>query len=226
MNQKGFSASIGLIILLVIAFMGGIGWYVARHNKPEQSETNTNKVNYVEATDSAKTFSFSYPQTWTIKPYEWVSSGDEGGPAKPEPDWTKETKPITLAAPNNKEVNIEIRMESYEYYGENRDDGKSFDDLLAFVKEDHFAKILFEGEKEDGHKALFTRVDYLGPPDAKVESFTDHRYYFDNGNTVLRVEFREKYHHDWPDDEKGPDINNSRYLPDFEHVVNSIKFIR
>ena len=173
---------------------------------------------YISATDSAGTFSYEYPDNWAIEPYVWQYAGD-GIPPK-EPDWSKESKPITLYPIADRNVTISINQSKYGIY-----DWKSYDALKASVKEDYFAKILFDGKRPDGHDALFSRVDYLGPPDAKVESFTDHRYYFDNNKSVVSVEFREKYHHDWPDDETGPDIDNSKYKSDFEHIANSIKFL-
>lgn len=172
---------------------------------------------YISATDSTGSFRYKYPDDWAIEPYIWQYAGD--GPVPKEPDWNKESKPITLYPIEDRNVTITINQSKYGIY-----DWKSYSALKASVKEDYFAKILFEGKRVDGHEALFSRVDYLGPPDAKVESFTDHRYYFDNNKSVVSVEFREKYHHDWPDDETGPDIDNTKYLSDFEHIANSIKF--
>lgn len=174
------------------------------------------KRNYITASDSTGTFTFEYPENWIIKPYVWEDCCE--GSAQSEPDWTKETQPITLQLADDETVTITITAEKYGDYWD------SLKALKASVREDYFAKVLFEGTRDDGHQALFARVDYLGPPDAKVESFTDHRYYFDYGNKVLRAEFREKYHHDWPDDETGPDIDNSKYLADFERIAESIYF--
>lgn len=220
-NQKGFGSLTLLLAFIVAVIVVGIGIYVFRQQNPALE--NSTKVNFVNASDSSGSFNYHYPDNWVIKSYDWAEHG--GSIGQKEPDWTKETQPITLISKENKAVTINIIEESYEYYGPNRSDGKSFDDLIAYVKEDNFAKTLFNGTREDGHKALFTRVDYLGPPDAKVESFTDHRYYFDNGKSLIRVDFREKYHHDWPDEETGPDIDNSKYLSDFEHIAKSIKFL-
>lgn len=171
---------------------------------------------YVDATDSTGTISYKYPENWALETYIWENCCS--GPPKSEPNWSQESKPITLHPVEDKTVKVTIVAEKYGDYW------KSYDELKNSVKEDYFANILFDGVREDGHMALFTRVDYLGPPDAKVESFTDHRYYFDNGTTVLRVEFREKYHHDWPDEETGPDIDNTKFLSDFEQIAESIKF--
>ncbi len=169
---------------------------------------------YITATDSTGSFSYKYPDDWVIEPYAWVDCCE--GPANTEPDWNKQSKPITLHPADDNKVIVTINSDKYG------DIWKSFKELKASVKEDYFAKILFEGKRIDGHEALFSRVDYLGPPDAKVESFTDHRYYFDNEKSVVRVEFREKYHHDWsPENE----IDYGKYKNDFEHIANSIKFL-
>jgi hypothetical protein len=173
---------------------------------------------YISATDSTNSFSYSYPDNWVIEPYEWVDCCE--GPAKKEPNWSKVSQPITLHPNVDSDAIVTINTAKYGNYS----GYKSFEDLKNSVKEDYFAKILFESTRDDGHEALFSRVDYLGPPDAKVESFTDHRYYFDNGKSFVQVEFREKYHHDWPDDEANPDIDNSEYLSDFEHIAKSFEF--
>lgn len=169
---------------------------------------------YISTTDSTGSFSYKYPDDWVIEPYTWVDCCE--GPVNKEPNWNKQSKPITLHPADNNKVIVTINSDKYG------DAWKSFKDLKASVKEDYFAKILFEGKRVDGHEALFSRVDYLGPPDAKVESFTDHRYYFDNNKSVVRVEFREKYHHDWSPES---DIDYSKYKNDFEHIANSVKFL-
>lgn len=217
-NQKGFSIAFLSVVLVIVVAVGSVAYFVyqRQNNLPEVANVPTTQ--YMEDTDSTGSFSFSYPENWQIEPYVWEDCC--GGPPKTEPDWSKETKPITLHPTGNNSVTVSMVMEKYGSYWD------SYKALEASIKEDYFAKILFEGQREDGHKALFVQVDYLGPPDAKVESFTDHRYYFDNGEFVLKVEFREKYHHDWPDEETGPDINNTAYLLDFEHIANSIKFLK
>lgn len=217
LNSKGFGLVETMLVLAVVVIIGGIGYYVFS-KKPEPKQQPAPTVQYKQETDSTQSFGYSYPENWMIEPYVWEDCC--GGPPDTEPDWSKESKPITLHPSDNSEVDVTITSNKYDEYTYS-----SYESLTASVKEDYFAKILFDGTRDDGHKALFTKVDYLGPPDAKVESFTDHRYYFDNGDTYLVVQFREKYHHDWPDDEAGgPDIDNSKYLADFEHIAKSIKF--
>ncbi len=216
-NQKGLAPVIILVVFVAIAVIGFTSYRVYDNsiNRPDSQNIPTTK--YIKDTDSTKTFSFEYPESWKIVPYVWEDCCNES--PKSEPDWIVESKPITLQSIENEKVMISIAMNEYTIGS-----WASFNDLRASVKEDYFAKILFDGTRDDGHKALFSRVDYLGPPDAKVESFTDHRYYYDNDKTLLSINFREKYHHDWPDNEAAPDINNSQYLADFEHIAKSIKF--
>lgn len=217
-SQKGFGALGVLLLILAIGLVAAVGWSVHNQQKPSETVTTTQSITYKEVMDSSGSFSLSHPETWQMKPYVWDGDCCHGNPIA-EPDWSKESQPITLHPAGDSEVEVTVRAEKYGVYWD------SYEQLKASVKKDYFAKVLFDGVRDDGHEALFTRVDYLGPPDAKVESFTDHRYYFDYGDSVLKVEFREKYHHDWPDDEMPPDIDNSKYLPDFEHIANSVKFL-
>lgn len=214
-GQKGFGAAGLVLVATVVGLIFVVGWQVYSRQDAFDESSHEPAAQYIKTTDSAQIFSYSYPDHWQIEPYVWE---DCCGEIEPEPDWTKVSKPITLSHKYDTKVKITIITDKYG------DLWESFVALKTSVREDFYAKVLYEGTRPDGHEALFSRVDYLGPSDAKVESFTDHRYYFHNGDNVLRVEFREKYHHDWPDEETGPDIDNTRYLSDFEHIANSISF--
>jgi hypothetical protein len=215
-NKKGFGAVNVIITLVVVLTASGIGWQIYKKQNANTTKTATPNIAYKESSDSTDAFTYIYPENWLIEPYNWEVWG--GSVEQSEPDWSQVSKPITLYPTGN--PSAKITMTTIEY----GDFWESYEDLKNKVKEDYFATILFEGQSEAGRKALFAKVDYLGPPDAKVESFTDHRYYYDNGKYVLFIEFREKYHHDWPDDEMGPDIDHSEYLSDFEYIAKSIKF--
>lgn len=211
-RETGFSIVGALIVVVIIALVGLMGWKI--YDSQSADEPKVTEVQYSNVTDTSESFSFAYPDTWVMKPYEpWEPCcGDV-----PEPDWTKEPRPITLHPKDNEQAVVKIVADKYG------DFWASFEDVRSRVKEDYFAKVLFEGKKEHGRDALFSRVDYLGPPDAKVESFTDHRYYFDLGTSLLRVDFREKYHHDWHPDRE---LDDSRYTADFERIAGSIKLLK
>ena len=199
----------GLVVLASGVFIFGATFLLNKSVDIEQQPPIR-----ISATDSTERFSFSYPDGWKIEPYEWGGSGEGDVEAPAEPDWTKVSKPISLILKDNPEVMISLTTSAYGDYW------TTFADLKSKVKEDYFATTLYEGLIDDSHEVLFVRVDYLGPPDAKVESFTDHRYYYDLGSEVLTVEFREKYHHDWYPEQE---LDQSKYLLDFQTIVDSIR---
>lgn len=199
-DSRKYGALVVICIVLLLSVLAAIAYWTT--------------PSYTKANDSTGEINFEYPEDWVTQEYKWKNCCH--GPEKKEPNWQKVTQPIVLSPAENDEVTVSISEEKYGDYW------KSFKALREDVDEDYFATVLFDGMREDGHEALFVRVDYIGPPDANVESFTDHRYYFDKHDSVLMVEFREKYHHDWPDDEMGPDIDNTEYLDEFERIANSI----
>lgn len=204
-KSKKLSFNFNKYVAVIIALLIGLtAWYLIISN----SDKN------ISATDSAGLYSYEYPENWVVKPYIWTSCCE--GPEFAEPDWSVESKPITLSPVNNEDVVINISMQKYGDYWE------SFDAIKASVEEDYFAETIFLGKREDGHDAIFSKVSYLGPPDAKVESFTDYRYFFDNSASVLSIEFREKYHHDWY---LVNNIDYTIYTSDAVQIANSIKFL-
>lgn len=219
--QKGYSAVAVLLLVIIVGLIGATGWYVYDTQNTKNSETSDAATTYLQETDSTKSFSYKYPDSWEIKPYVWENCCE--GPENTEPDWSKVTQPITLSPKSDPTVQVLLNFSEFNEYVSDSEI-EDFEGFKAEIKEDFFATVLFEGRR-GGVDALFVRVDYLGPPDAKVESFTDHRYYYAPGSGVLSIDFREKYHHDWPDDEMGPDIDNTKYLADFELIANSISFI-
>lgn len=181
-RQKGFGLVGLLVAVLTITAVCGAGYYVWNQNKDEATTDTVSTQNtmvYIEKLDSTNAFKYNYSDNWEIQPFMWEDFG--GSIGEVEPDWATVIQPITLYPSDDMEVLVTIVSESYgDYYD-------SYLDLKTKVKEDYFASVLFEGTREDGHEALFAKVDYLGPPDAKVESFTDYRYYFDNGTNYVRI---------------------------------------
>ncbi len=212
-KQRGFTILEILLIVFLLIFVGSAGAYVYQKKVNDKSESTVLTPQDNKASDSTGNFTYSYPENWVSVPYEWdYCCGDL---TEEQPDWNVQSKPITLQPSDNQNVVVTINHTEYS-----EDWWSSFAELEASVKEDYFANILYDGEV-NGHKVLFTRVDYLGPPDAKVESFTDHRYYYDNGDKYIAIEFRENYHHDWyPENE----LDYSMYLSNFEKIANSIIF--
>lgn len=217
-HKYGFSVIEILIVVIGLAAVAASVWYV---NRPEQVPNAPQPIQ-IQASDSTKSFTFNYPDTWEIEPYEWVSNGDEGGPAAPEPDWTIESKPITLRNRSNNKATISIRFaEVNNGFGGRERDATSYDELIKNIQDDYFFTNTFTRITINGNEALYDREDYLGPPDAKVESHVSYYYYFIKDSKMLVVNFVEKYHHDWAPEN---DFNHSEFTQDFDQIAKTINF--
>ncbi len=89
-NQRGFALVEAVLIVIIIALLGGVIWYVIKQNKdtsePASStvgqpvEKDEDKINLDETiTDITKTYKISYPKTWKAMTRE-ISSSGLGGP--------------------------------------------------------------------------------------------------------------------------------------------------
>lgn len=89
-NQKGFAAVEAILIVIIIAMIGGVIWYVIKQNKDVSEPTNStvqqsagevkDDINLdATITDITKTYKISYPETWKAMTRETSSSG-LGGP--------------------------------------------------------------------------------------------------------------------------------------------------
>jgi hypothetical protein len=89
-NQRGFALVEAVLIVIIIALLGGVIWYVVKQNKdtaePATStvgqpvEKDENKINLDKTiTDTNKIYKISYPHTWEAKLLQDSSSG-LGGP--------------------------------------------------------------------------------------------------------------------------------------------------
>ncbi|OVE78816.1 hypothetical protein BVY00_01735 [bacterium G20] len=74
-NQQGFNTVERLLILIIAGLVGFIGWYVY-HNK-HNSRSTSNIASSTQAaganktyTDGSKTYTLSYPSTWTTTKYK------------------------------------------------------------------------------------------------------------------------------------------------------------
>ncbi|MEX2014493.1 MAG: prepilin-type N-terminal cleavage/methylation domain-containing protein [Candidatus Saccharimonadales bacterium] len=94
-NQKGFSVVEILIVIIVIGLLGAVGWLVYDRQKSKTSETQTNTQQKEETpkqeteqteqklintgwkvyTSEKLNLSFEYPESWTVKEEDQISSG-------------------------------------------------------------------------------------------------------------------------------------------------------
>jgi type II secretory pathway pseudopilin PulG len=210
-SQKGFSAVEALLVLLVIGLIGGAGWYVWQKQNDKSTPNNSNEVStvkQVELTDSSKTFSIQYPNSWSAVPYE---APGHDGPARPEPDWSKTPQPITLRNQNNK--NAEIKIDGYANVS------TTIDKEIEAIDKDQFNT--YSKVTINGYEAIKHVLDFAGPSDA--EKYKDITYTVLGNNSKVTLKFRERYSNVTTNGEYDFDATN--LSSDFEKVVNSVKFL-
>ncbi len=213
-NQSGFSVVAIVLVFAMVGILGLAGWRVYGNNKPAQSNTTKNTITTLEHTDTAKTITFKYPGNWTVSKYVYEPCCE--GEPKPEPDWTKVPQPIELR-PSGAHQNIKISI-TVENNGET-----TIDKIWSERTVDKFNT--YEKKKNNGYDAIYQKTDFVGP--AEVEAYIDYRYMIVNGKNSVELYFREKYRHNWNNEEGGGKTNYdaSKYLSDFENIVSSIKFL-
>lgn len=210
-NEKGFSVVEVLIVIVVVGLVGGAGWYIWQKQNDKSASNNTNQVSneaQVEHVDSSKTFSIQYPNSWSVVPYE---APGYDGPARPEPDWSKTPQPITLRSQNNK--NAEISIDGYT------DVNTTIDKEIEAIDKDQFNT--YSKVTINGYEAIKHVLDFVGPSDA--EKYKDTTYIVLGNNSKVTLKFRERYSNVTTNGEYDFDATN--LSPDFEKVVNSIKFL-
>lgn len=211
-NYKGLSRFTILLVAIIIVLVSGAGWYVWQRST-DMSETKKDseipRVNQVEITDSSKTFIVTYPDTWSVVPYE--TPGRDGPTTPPETDWSKMPQPITLRHKNNKYA--EIRIDGYT------DINTTIDKEIAEINKDKFNT--YEKVTINGYEALKHVLDFVGPSDA--EKYKETTYIVLSGSSKVTLKFRERYSNATTNGES--DFDASNLSADFEKVVNSIKFL-
>lgn len=211
-DQSGFSIIGIAIILLVIGTLGVAGWQVfqrqdaSKMDLPKQ-ESQTTKI--VEATDSSQSFTYAYPENWSLQKYIWSDCCE--GPQKTEPDWSKQTQPITLkeqSAPLAAAITV-------DGFGPN-----AIDRAYESRTQDQFNT--YTKLKINGYDALYHVKDFVGPSSA--EKYKDHEYIISNADATksVRLQFRERYSNSTINGES--DFDASDLVADFELIAKSIKF--
>jgi Tfp pilus assembly protein PilV len=214
-NQNGFSAIEALLVLVVVGLVGFIGWYVWNNNKSAQPKTNSasnnlSAVTTVSATDTAKTFSYSYPSNWSVQKYVWTDCCESTTVA--QPDWAKVPQPIKLKE-NKTTVDAAISITG-DNTGANSVD-KEYNNRII----DQFNT--YTELKLNGYDALYHVTDFVGPSSA--EKYKDVEYLLVDGNKSVQVMFEERYSNSTLNGSS--DFNASNLAPDFTKIVNSVKFL-
>lgn len=171
-------------------------------------QTKAENTPLIELSDSSKTFSFQYPSSWKLKEYKWEDCCE--GPAKTEPDWTVVPQPISLLPdPTNISPQVDITAV--------KDGSMTLEDVKSTQIKDQFNT--YEELEINGQKAYYNKLDFVGPSEA--EKYLDHTYYIFDGDTTVKIYFRQSYSNTTVD--SNPKFDGSEYFDEFENLVKSVK---
>lgn len=125
-NTQGFSIVEGLLILVLVALIGGVGWYVVGQKNKDQAKSTTQttskkskerpKIVTYKST-VAQGFSFNYPSDWKVIEDERIGAPNDQGVRLPSDDT------FTI---KNESNNISITFNSITL-----DNASAVDDKLA-----------------------------------------------------------------------------------------------
>lgn len=178
---------------------------------PSLNSSQTSKANRLYV-DTAKYFSFNYPDTWTVKPQEWGVGTD--GPTKPEPDWNKVSRAVSIIPKSGeKGNNVEVATDCKT----TTSDGEETT-VLQSIKD---GKDKFHTQRAvqiNGHDGFYDRLDFVGD----AERYVRHTYYVANDTACLTLVFTESHHHPM----SGTDFNDKANVPLFEAIVQSVAFLK
>jgi hypothetical protein len=67
LNSKGFSVVEGLLVVVILAAIGGVGWYIYNRNSSNSANTSTGSItNFQECKDAGNPVQESYPEKCTV----------------------------------------------------------------------------------------------------------------------------------------------------------------
>lgn len=207
--QSGFSLLIALCALLVLGVIGFMILGVIPNNE-KKTITSTPISNTRLYTDTAHFFTFEYPDSWKVTP---VERGGTDGPVDPEPDWTKVSQPVLLTpgdGHNTNNVRINPGCETQDPNGKTVSTLQNLKD-----RKDRFHTQ--QPQTINGYQGLYDKLDFKGD----AESYLDHTYFVTDGKSCVTFIYRERWKHDM----SNTDFNDTKNVPAFQAVVQSIKFL-
>lgn len=206
LNAKGFAAIEAVLVVVALALIAGTAYYVwhSRDNANSIYSSNSKPTN-VTFVDSTKLYSLQYPSSWKL---QLEQPGGEGT----APDWSKESRGADFVPPNTPANSGNAADVSVSVL-----DATTANSTIASSKQDKFHSV--QNLTINGNKTVYDKLVFTGPSDA--ERYTDDYYYVFHGDKVVRLNFREKYYHNYPYE----NWSDTKNLPGFNSIVQSIKFL-
>lgn len=210
-NQNGFSTIVLAVVILILATVGFAGWKVYESNREADSNSNATHSGATKTyTDTANKFTFTYPSDWSTT---FAEKGGTEGPAQPDPDWAKVSRPVVVKpAEGEKDNNVTVKP-GCETVSSN---GKTVT-VLQNLKDRKDQFHTQEDIKVNSYNGFYDRLDFRGD----AETYLDHTYFITNDKDCVVFSFRENWHHDM----SNTNFDDSKNVPGFKSLVESIKFL-
>jgi hypothetical protein len=210
-NQKGFGAVEGLLILILVSILGFTGYYVyhsrnnatSTYNNAASTGTNVSNSpqNLKKYTDSSGTYSFSYPENWAVseKPYsgDFLSDSVSG----------KNVQIVPESSPSiTSDVNLPNYVSLVSYKTTNTNE--VIEGLLGTLPNQPQTISI------NGVRSQYVKVNSSG--------YTDEDYFLTHNTITLVVTFREKQSSTLGGNSTTFDATKD--AASFNELVKSIKF--
>lgn len=162
--------------------------------------------------DTAGYFSLRYPTDWSVKPQIWNAGSD--GQAKPEPDWTKVSRGLSIdpkagAAGNNVTVTTDCMTVDSE--------GKEIS-VLQSIKDSDDKFHTQRAVQINGYDGFYDKLVFVG----ENETYTRHTYFVTDDKACVTLVFTENHRHPM----SGTNFDDKNNMPSFEAVVQSVTFLK
>ncbi len=201
--------SIIIIILLIILLGGGV-WFGLERNKKEEIKKQE-VIKQEEIKTDPKEIS-------EIDTSDWQTYKDEkyGFEIKHNPNWEIKKVPAPGIGGDWSSV---VFIKNREDISMNIARLKSDKKPKEWIKEQGILGVTYEKEVEiNGYPIYYTESDI-------PNTYFQREYMFYRNNIIISFSFSEKYYKRNLETGKMDEVSFSEYLPDFEAMVNSIKFI-
>ena len=207
-KQAGFGIVGLILIVLAIAAVGFVGWKLYDSNKSTDSDVQKSSSPKLY-TDTAKRFTFEYPDNWEAS---FPEPAGTDGPGQPQLDWAQVSRPVVIKPSTGAKDNNVIVTPGCETTAS---DGSAVS-VLQNLKDRKDKFHTQEAQTINGYEAFYDRLHFEGD----AESYLDHTYFVTSGTDCVLFSYRENWHHDM----SNTNFDDSKNVPAFKSVVQSLQF--
>lgn len=138
--------------------------------------------------------------------------GGKDGPTPPEPDWSKVSRPVWIRTAVGAKSNYLIVTPGCTTLSADGQTVSIQQDMINRSDRFHTQTDM----KINGYTGFYDRLDFK----ADAESYVDHTYFVTNDTDCVLFRYRENWHHDM----MNSTFDDSKNMPAFRALVESITF--